>query len=54
MLFSSYPPRTAVAHMKHLLERLAHPGDSVAIAYSNDRAHVRDLRERVNTPAVSR
>jgi antirestriction protein ArdC len=42
-------PQTAVAHMKHLLEHLPHAGDNVAIAYSNDHAQVRDIRERVNT-----
>jgi hypothetical protein len=47
-------PRTAVAHMKHLLEHLPHAGDNVAIAYSNDHAIVRDLRERINTQELGR
>jgi len=38
--------QTAVAHMKHLLERLPQAGDNVAIAYANDRATVREIRER--------
>jgi antirestriction protein ArdC len=47
-------PRTAVAHMKHLLENLPHAGDNVAIAYSNDHGVVRDIRERVNTQELGR
>jgi hypothetical protein len=47
-------PQTAVAHMKHLLEHLPHAGDNVAIAYSNDHAQVRDIRERVNTQEIGR
>ena len=47
-------PRTAVAHMKHLLEQLPHAGDNVAIAYSHDHGLVRDIRERVNTQELGR
>jgi antirestriction protein ArdC len=47
-------PRTAVAHMKHLLEQLPQAGDNVAIAYSNDHGLVRDIRERVNTQELGR
>jgi antirestriction protein ArdC len=47
-------PQTAVAHMKHLLEHLPHTGDNVAIAYSNDLALVRDVRERVNNQELGR
>jgi len=47
-------PRTAVAHMKHLLENPPHAGDNVAIAYSNDHGLVRDIRERVNTQELAR
>src|SRR6202167_579094 len=47
-------PRTAVAHMKHLLAHLPQAGDNVAIAYSNDHAIVRDLRERSNTQELGR
>jgi hypothetical protein len=46
--------KTAVAHMKHLLEHLPPAGDNVAIAYSNDHAEVRDLRGRVNTQGLGR
>ena len=47
-------PRTAVAHMKHLLEHLPQAGGNVAIAYSNDHGVVRDIRERVNTQELGR
>ena len=47
-------PRTAVAHMKHLLERLPQAGDNIEIAYSNDHAIVRHLRERSNTQELGR
>jgi hypothetical protein len=47
-------PLTAVAHMKHLLEHLPHAGDNVTIAYSNDRALVRDIRQRANTQEMGR
>jgi hypothetical protein len=47
-------PRTAVAHMKHLLDNLPHAGDNVAIAYSNNHGMVRDLRERSNTQELGR
>jgi antirestriction protein ArdC len=47
-------PQTAVAHMKHLLDHLPNASDNVAIAYSSDRAHVRDLRERVKTQELGR
>ena len=47
-------PQTAVAHMKHLLEHLPDSGAKVAIAYSNDHAQVRDLRERENTQDLGR
>jgi antirestriction protein ArdC len=50
----SLSSQTAVAHVKNLLEHLPHAGDNVAIAYSNDRAQVRDLRERVNTQELGR
>jgi hypothetical protein len=40
--------------MKHLLEHLPTAGDNVAIAYSNDHAIVRDLRERSNTQELGR
>lgn len=46
--------QTAVAHMKHLLEHLPDSGANVAIAYSNDHAQVRDLRERVNIQELGR
>ncbi|HUI78234.1 MAG TPA: hypothetical protein VLY24_09965, partial [Bryobacteraceae bacterium] len=47
-------PRTAVAHMKHLLEQLPQAGDNVAVAYSNDHGLVRDIREHVNTQELGR
>jgi len=47
-------PRTAVAHMKQLLENVPHAGDNVAIAYSNNRGTTRDIRERVNTQELVR
>jgi antirestriction protein ArdC len=47
-------PRTAVAHIKHLLDHPPQAGDNVAIAYSNDHATVRDLRERVNAQELGR
>jgi hypothetical protein len=47
-------PQSAVAHVKNLLAHLPHAGDNVAIAYSNDHAQVRDLRERVNAQELGR
>ena len=47
-------PRTAVAHMKHLLEHPPLAGDNVAIAYSNDHGLVRDIRERASTQELGR
>jgi antirestriction protein ArdC len=47
-------PRTAVAHMKHLLEHPPQAGDNVAIAYSNDHGVVRDIQERVNAQELGR
>jgi hypothetical protein len=47
-------PRTAVAHMKRLLEHLPHADDNVAIAYSNDHGLARDIRERVNPQELGR
>jgi hypothetical protein len=40
--------------MKHLLEHLPDSGANVVIAYSNDHAQVRDLRERVNIQELGR
>jgi antirestriction protein ArdC len=39
-------PGSAVAHMKHLLESVPKVGDNVGIGYANDRASVKELRER--------
>jgi hypothetical protein len=47
-------PRTAVAHMKHLLDYLPQAGDNVAIAYSNDHGLVQGIRERVKTHELVR
>jgi antirestriction protein ArdC len=46
--------QTAVAHLKHLLDRPPHAGDNVGIAYSHEQALVRDLHERVNSQELGR
>jgi len=46
--------RTAVAHMKNLLEQLPRAGDNVAIVYSSNHAQMRDIRERINAQELAR
>jgi hypothetical protein len=47
-------PRTAVAHMKNLLEQLPRTGDNVAIMYSSNHAPMWELREHIHAPELGR
>ena len=47
-------PQSAVAHMKQLLEPLPQVGDSAAITYANDRASVKEWRERSRSKEMTR
>jgi hypothetical protein len=47
-------PKSAVAHMKQLLGRTPEVGMSAAITYSNDKAAIREWRERSRTQELTR
>jgi antirestriction protein ArdC len=47
-------PRSAVAHMTHLLDAPLATNDNVAIAYSNSKAAVKPIQERSKTHALAR
>jgi antirestriction protein ArdC len=46
--------RSAVAHMKHLLQAIPKPGDNVCIAYVGDRAQVREAPGRARGRELGR
>jgi hypothetical protein len=47
-------PRTAVAHMSHLLDSTPAANDTVVIAYSNSRAAVKQYEERAKAHGMAR
>jgi antirestriction protein ArdC len=47
-------PRSAVAHMKQLLEALPGKGENVSIAYANDRAQIREVPNRSRSRELAR
>jgi hypothetical protein len=47
-------PRSAVAHMKQLLEALPSKGENVSIAYANDRAQIREVPNRSRGRGLAR
>ena len=47
-------PQTTVAHLKQLLEPTPHVGENSAISYANDRASVKEWRERSRSKELAR
>ena len=47
-------PQTTVAHLKQLLEPTPHVGDNSSISYANDRASVKEWRERSRGKELAR